>query len=221
MKKFSDQAYIGGRDINMLSFRDYLEEYEELEEGKLTKALGALTVTAASLLGGEPHAAEFNRPAAQSSINIQNPKSLRDVYNLLKKQHEEGERSDIAVYYLKMKELAPEYYGPQGSDTIKIGELAGMQEDAFAAFLDRMHDNVAEQERMAKMPITKWTDRNGGVTFKARYLKFDSHGDNQGANGSVWFQKEDGQKIKVPFRWLSMKNQQQVQSMDQLNIRIN
>lgn len=208
----------------MLSFRDYLEECEELEEGIVTKALGALTLTAASLLApGGAHAAEFkpDHPAAQSSINIQNPKSLRDVYNLLKKQHEEGERSDVAAYYLKMKELAPEYYGPQGSDTIKIGELAGMQEDAFSNFLDRMADNVAEQERMAKMPIVKWTDQNGGITFKARYLKFESHGDNQGPNGLVWFQKEDGQKIKVPFRWLSAQSQKQVQSIDRLNIRIN
>ena len=210
----------------MIKFEEWLIENhpEIIEEGKLTNTLGTLALTAASLLApGGAHAAEFkpDRPAAQSSINIQNPKSLRDVYNLLKKQHEEGERSDIAVYYLKMKELAPEYYGPQGSDTIKIGELAGMQEDAFTAFLDRMHDNVAEQERMAKMPITKWTDQNGGITFKARYLKFEYRGDNQGANGSVWFQKEDGQKVKVPFRWLSTQNQKQVQSMYRLNIRVN
>jgi hypothetical protein len=197
----------------MYSFESWLaKKHPEILREDWRKNLGSLALASASLF---PISSKGNEQPNVVSVSsdFQSLNSLREIYNILKKQSDFGERKDIGLIVKKLGEVAPEYYGPFGSDKISASELAGLPDDSFFDFLNKMAINIRENEKMQKMPIADWRDKNGSVVLKARYLKFDSP-------GWVWFQKQDGEKIRVPLSYLSDLNQQQIKNIYKLSVNL-
>lgn len=210
----------------MITFEEWMEKnhLELINEIKFSDMAKKLTLATAAISGiGGTHAAEpVNKPnpVAVSKYEHQFEKAttLRQIYEIAKKDHDNGQRSDVAFFARQLRNIAPEYYNPGSEYAVTVQDLAGMPDDAYSEFLLNLKNNYEEQEKMQRMPITKWTDQDGTTEVEARFLKFDSNGDPQGLNGWVWLQKKDGKKVRLPFRWLSSQNQQQVKNTYKLSL---
>ncbi len=175
----------------------------------------------ASTLGGV-NAAQAAQPAAQPAQSTKVSRSdiaqtkatnhtniLRSIYDLAKQSHDGGDRADAVALSSQLQKWAPEYYGKGAKYHISYTELALMPDDAYEEFLDQLKYNIQEKEKAeTKHQIQQWTD-SAGNTFEARLLRFDAQGDHQGLNGWVWMDK-DGQKVRLPFRYLSQQSQNDI-----------
>jgi TP901 family phage tail tape measure protein len=108
--------------------------------------------------GGMPTA-----PGAQPSYK--QTLSLRDIYNLAKKEYEDyskdGSNRDRASSYIaivdNLHRIAPQLYGKGGSDEITVDTLAGMPDDGYKYWLDNLEYNAQEQEKTGRKntPVIK------------------------------------------------------------------
>jgi TP901 family phage tail tape measure protein len=92
-----------------------------------------------SLLTRDKRKEEPQDPASK----LKNASSLQEVYDLIS-ANDRGTKGFSAVEIaMKLREIDPKAYDKSGDEYVNLGELAGMPDSAYDAYLDRLKDRAA------------------------------------------------------------------------------
>ena len=81
---------------------------------------------------------------------LKNASTLQEVYDLVSTNDRGSEGFSAVEIAMRLREIDPERYDRGGEEYVNLGELAGMPDDSYSAYLDRLKDNAIEAQATAE-----------------------------------------------------------------------